>query len=64
MLAMASASVVPAIERWGVLVTNLAATGILILGALCVFDPHLLLFPPRRPEYADVRIFGSARSAY
>ena len=43
MLAMASASIVPAIERWGVLATNLGATVIVILGALYVFGPHLLL---------------------
>ena len=44
MLAMGSASVVPAIERWGVLVTNLGAAVVLSLGALYVFDPRLLLF--------------------
>ena len=46
MLAMASASVIPAVERWGVLMTNLGAAVVLGLGALYVFDPHLLLLPP------------------
>ena len=45
MLAAASTSVIPAIERWGVLVTNLGAAVVLGLGALYVFDPHLLLSP-------------------
>lgn len=39
MLAVASSCVVPAIERWGVLVTNSGATVILIFGALYVFSP-------------------------
>ena len=63
MLAMTSASVVPAVERWGILATSLGATVVLILGALCVFDPHLL-FSPRRPEYAGVRIFERTQFTY
>ena len=43
MVAMASAFVVPATERWGVLVTNLGATFISILGALYVQIYHLLI---------------------
>jgi len=34
MLAIASTSIVPAIERWGVLVTSSGVTVVLILGAL------------------------------
>ena len=36
MVAMSSASGVPAIKRWGVLVTNLGATVVTVLGALYV----------------------------
>ena len=36
LVAVASACVVPAIERWGVLVTNLGATVVTVLGALYV----------------------------
>jgi len=50
MLAVAMSFVVPAIERWGVLVTNLGATVIMILGAMYVFSlflvaSHNLLHP-------------------
>ena len=44
MVAMASASVVPAVEQWGVLVTNLGATVVTILGALYVLI--LMSFSP------------------
>ena len=55
MVAMSSASVVPAIERWGVLVTNLGATVVTVLGALYVLilfslsnrcSPLEIFFPP------------------
>ena len=36
MVAMASASVIPSVERWGVLVTNLGATIVTATGALYV----------------------------
>lgn len=39
MLAVASSLVVPAIERWGALVTNFGATVIIIVGAMYVFVP-------------------------
>ena len=42
MVAFSSASVVPAIEQWGMLVTNLSATVATVLRALCV----LILFSP------------------
>ena len=63
-LAVASAFVIPAIERWGVLVTNLGVTVVLMLGALYVFDIHLLLSSSRRPEYAGVRVSGRGRWTY
>ena len=50
MVAVISACVVPAIERWGVLVTNLGATVVTVLGALYVLIlislPQLEFFPP------------------
>ena len=50
MMAVTTACVVPAIERWGVLVTNLGATAVTVLGALYVSIlvslPQLGFFPP------------------
>ena len=48
-VALASAPVVPAIERWGILVTNLGATAVTLLGALYVLV--LLSLPPFRFYY-------------
>ena len=53
MVAIASASIVPAVEQWGVLVTNLGATVVTIIGALYVLI--FVLFPPFAPRFRKNR---------
>ena len=59
MMAMASTAIVPAIERWGVLVTNSGATVISLLGALYVFSD----FSPSTIQ-ATRSVFASTPTAY
>lgn len=55
-MAIASTAIVPSIERWGVLVTNLGATVLSFLGALCV---SLLAFLASYPSLSfDVGFYG------
>ena len=59
MVAAASASVIPAVERWGVLVTNLGAAVVLAIGALYVLilisfsHPVASKQPPSRMRCLD-----------
>ena len=50
MVALSSASIVPAIERWGVLVTNLGATVVTVLGALYV---PILFYSPTAARHSS-----------
>ena len=52
MLAIASACIVPAVEQWGVLVTNSGAATVTLLGALYVL--RLIIHLPRFLERLNV----------
>ena len=49
MVAMASLAIVPSVEQWGILVTNLGATVVTVLGALYV--PSLISLSKSCPPF-------------
>ena len=60
-MATASAGIIPSIERWGVLVTNLGAAVVTSLGALYVFLSFFSLPNPPNPSPLTPRLQPATR---